>query len=109
VLTYALFARLFREDLRKVGAAWLLQVAQASCVAIFAAALALPFAQFLPVMWATVGVGVAVIVFFLVRILMRDALGGGPVVRRLARRRAARGHPRGAGGLPRRRRRWSAR
>lgn len=70
VLTYALFARLFRDDLRKVGAAWLLQVAQVCCVAIFAAALALPFAPFLPVMWATVGVGVAVIVFFLARILM---------------------------------------
>jgi len=69
VLTYALFARLFRDDLRKVGAAWLLQVAQASCVAIFAAALALPFAQFLPVMWATVAVGISVIAFFLARIL----------------------------------------
>jgi diguanylate cyclase (GGDEF)-like protein len=69
VLTYALFARLFRDDLRKVGYGGLLQVAQASCVAIFAAALALPFAQFLPVMWATTGVGISVIVFFLARIL----------------------------------------
>lgn len=69
-LTYALFARLFRDDLRKVGAAWLLHVAQGSCVAILAAALALPFAPFLPVMWATVGVGIAVIAFFLARILM---------------------------------------
>ena len=70
VLTYALFARLFRDDLRKVGAAWLLHVAQWSCVAILAAALTLPFAQFLPVMWVTVGIGIAVIVFFLARILM---------------------------------------
>jgi diguanylate cyclase (GGDEF)-like protein len=70
VLTYALFARLFRDDLRKVGAAWLLHVAQWSCVAILAAALTLPFAQFLPVMWVTVGIGIAAIVFFLARILM---------------------------------------
>jgi diguanylate cyclase (GGDEF)-like protein len=70
VLTYALFARLFRDDLRRVGAAWLLHVAQWSCVLILAAALTLPFAPFLPVMWVTVGIGIAVIVFFLVRILM---------------------------------------
>jgi diguanylate cyclase (GGDEF)-like protein len=70
VLTYALFARLFRDDLRKVGGAWLLHVAQWTCVLILAAALTLPFAPFLPVMWVTVGIGIAVIVFFLARILM---------------------------------------
>jgi diguanylate cyclase (GGDEF)-like protein len=69
-LTYALFARLFRDDLRKVGNTWLLYVAQGSCVVILAAAFALPFAQFLPVMWGTVGVGIAVIVFLLARMLM---------------------------------------
>jgi diguanylate cyclase (GGDEF)-like protein len=70
VLTYALFARLFRDDLRKVGSAWLLDVAQWSCVVMLAAALALPFAQFLPVMWVTVGVGIAAIVFLLARLLL---------------------------------------
>jgi len=70
MLTYALFARLFRDDLRRVGSAWLLHVAQWSCLVILAAALALPFAQFLPVMWVTVGVGIAVIVFFLARMLL---------------------------------------
>jgi diguanylate cyclase (GGDEF)-like protein len=70
-LTYALFARLFRDDLRKVvGSGWLLGLAQWSCVVILAAAFALPFAQFLPVMWGTVGVGIAVIVFLLARMLM---------------------------------------
>ena len=68
-LTYALFARLFRDDLARLGAGWPLRVAQWSCVSVIAAALALPFAAFLPVMWVTVGVGVSVIAFYLLRIL----------------------------------------
>ena len=69
VLTYALFARLFRDDLRRIGAGWPLAVAQWSCIVVIAAAVVLPFATFLPVMWATVGVGCTVIAFYLLRIL----------------------------------------
>jgi len=69
-LTYTLFTRLFRDDLRRVGHARLLQVAQWSCVLLLAAALGLPFAQFLPYMWFTAALGIAIIVFLLARILL---------------------------------------
>jgi len=69
-LTYALFARLFRDDLRRIGAGWPLHLAQWTCVVVLAAAVALPFAQFLPVMWATVGIGSGLIAFYLLRILL---------------------------------------
>lgn len=67
-LTYALFARLFRDDLARLSTRWPLRVAQAACLAVFAAAIALPFAAFLPVMWSTVGLGVGVIGYYLLRI-----------------------------------------
>ncbi len=69
-LTYALFARLFRDDLRRIGAGWPLHVAQWTCLVVLVAAVALPFAHFLPVMWATVGIGTSVIAFYLLRILL---------------------------------------
>ncbi|HZM35060.1 MAG TPA: diguanylate cyclase, partial [Burkholderiales bacterium] len=69
VLTYALFSRLFRGDLTRIGASRLLAVARASCVALIAAALLLPFARFLPFMWATVALGIAVLGVLLARLL----------------------------------------
>ena len=69
VLTYALFARLFGEDLRRVGTGWPLALARWSCVVVLLAAAVLPFAQFLPVIWGATSVGVSVIAFYLVRIL----------------------------------------
>lgn len=70
VLTWALFSRLFRDDLRQVGFPALRAVAQWVCVLLVAAALVLPFSRFLPFMWAAVAVGIAVIVFLLARILL---------------------------------------
>ncbi len=70
LLTYALFSRLFRDELERVGHSWLLALAQFLCVVLFAAALILPFASFLPFMWVAATLGIAVIVFFLVRILL---------------------------------------
>ncbi|MGE0874601.1 MAG: putative bifunctional diguanylate cyclase/phosphodiesterase [Burkholderiales bacterium] len=70
VVTYALFARLFREDLLRVRAGWPLGVAQWSCVAILVAAAVLPFSGFVQVLWVAVGVGASVIVFYLARILL---------------------------------------
>lgn len=69
-LTYALFARLFRDDLRRLQAGWPLTLAQWLCVVVFAAAFALPYARFLPVAWIAVGAGVVVLVYYLVRILL---------------------------------------
>ena len=70
IVTYALFARLFRDDLQRVKAGWPLGVAQWSCVAILVAAVALPFSGFLPVLWVSVAVGAGVIAYYLVRILL---------------------------------------
>jgi diguanylate cyclase (GGDEF)-like protein/PAS domain S-box-containing protein len=69
LLTYALFSRLFREPLRRLGHAWALHVARLCCLALLAAALALPFARFLPFMWVTAAIGIAVLGFLLFRIL----------------------------------------
>lgn len=70
VLTYVLFSRLFRDDLRRLRVAWPLRVAQWSCAAMLAAAVLLPFARFLPVMWVTVAIGSSVIAFYLLNILV---------------------------------------
>lgn len=68
-LTYALFRRLFSEDLRTVRHTRLLGVAQWTCVLIIGYAVALPFRHFLPAMWLTAAVGVMVILYLLLRIL----------------------------------------
>jgi diguanylate cyclase (GGDEF)-like protein len=69
-LTYALFARLFRDDLRRLQVGWPLALAQWLCVVVLAAAFALPYSRFLPVAWIAVGVGVVVLVYYLIRILL---------------------------------------
>jgi diguanylate cyclase (GGDEF)-like protein len=69
MLTYALFSRLFREDLPRVGQAWALQVARLCCLALLAAALMLPFARFLPFMWLAAATGIAMLGLLLGRIL----------------------------------------
>jgi diguanylate cyclase (GGDEF)-like protein len=69
LLTYALFSRLFRDDLRRVGRAWALWVARLSCLALLAAAALLPFARFLPFMWLAAATGIGVLGFLLARIL----------------------------------------
>jgi len=69
-LTYTLFTRLFREDLKRVNHPYLLQLAQWSCVLLLGAAVLLPFAKFLPYMWVSAAVGIAIIVFLLARILL---------------------------------------
>jgi len=69
ILTYTLFTRLFRDDLKRINHPRLLQIAQWSCVLLLGAALVLPFSKFLPYMWLTAAVGIAIIVFLLARIL----------------------------------------
>ncbi|MGH8738196.1 MAG: diguanylate cyclase domain-containing protein, partial [Burkholderiales bacterium] len=70
ILTYTLFIRLFRDDLKRVYHPRLLQIAQWSCTLLLGAALVLPFSKFLPYMWVTAAVGIAIIVFLLTRILL---------------------------------------
>lgn len=69
VLTWMLFARLLRDELRHIGFLPLQRLVEGACVAIIILAPVLPYARFLPVMWATTAVSVAVVTFLLVRIL----------------------------------------
>lgn len=69
VVTFSLFRQLFREELRAVGYPRLIQLALWTCWPLPALALALPYAQFLPVIWACTGLGVAILVFLLGQIL----------------------------------------
>ena len=69
LLTYALFSRLFRDDLRRLAQPRALHVARLSCLALLAAAALLPFARFLPFMWLAAATGIGVLAFLLARIL----------------------------------------
>lgn len=68
-LTYTLFSRLFWDELRRVGHAWLLRLTLWLSVLLFFAAALLPFAQFLPYLWVATTLGVAILAFMLARIL----------------------------------------
>ncbi|MEZ5615919.1 MAG: EAL domain-containing protein [Rhodocyclaceae bacterium] len=70
ILTYALFRRLFGEDLKRLANDKLLSVAQWTCLLILGYALILPFKYFLPPMWLTAAVGVLVLMFLMSRILL---------------------------------------
>jgi diguanylate cyclase (GGDEF)-like protein len=69
LLTYTLFSRLFRDDLRRIGHSSLLRLVQWLGLPLLLFALVLPYAQFLPFMWAIVALGATILVFLLVRIL----------------------------------------
>jgi diguanylate cyclase (GGDEF)-like protein len=69
LLTIALFARLFSADLKQVSERWMLVPVQWSGLALMVAAFVAPFSIFLPIMWASVALGVSVIAYLLYRIL----------------------------------------
>lgn len=70
VLTYSLFSRLFRDDLKRVGYSLLLRIAQLSCLPLLLFALVLPFSLFLPYLWLTAALGISLLAFLLGRILL---------------------------------------
>ena len=67
VLTVMLFSRLFADDLKRVGWRPLFAFAQWSCVPLLLVAPLLSFASFLPYLWVTTAVSIAILVFFLAR------------------------------------------
>jgi len=69
-LTTALFRTLFREELEKVGYPRLLKAILWMCVPMLFLAMLLPYHTFLPIIWTVSGCGIAVLVFFLARILI---------------------------------------
>ncbi len=71
VVTITLFRVLFRDDLLKVGYTGLLRFAQWTCLPLLAASMTMSYAAFLPFIWVSTALNIAVLVFFLVRILLR--------------------------------------
>ncbi len=71
VVTFTLFATLFRQELEKVGFKPLLALAKWSCVPLLVLAVVLPYASFLPVIWVSSGIGGGILVFFLGLILYK--------------------------------------
>jgi diguanylate cyclase (GGDEF)-like protein len=70
LLTITLFSNLFRDDLKRVGYLQLLRAAQWSCLPLLLLAAILPFSQFLLYMWLSTLIGIAVLVFYMSRILL---------------------------------------
>jgi len=68
-LTVTLFSKIFRDDLKRVGYLPLLRFAQWSCLPLLILAVILPFAKFLPYMWVSTALSIAVLVFYIARIL----------------------------------------
>ena len=71
VLTLTLFKTVFKEDLDRVGYSVLVRVAQWTCLPLLLLSLTLPYSSFLQVLWVTAGIGIAMIVFFLIRIILK--------------------------------------
>jgi diguanylate cyclase (GGDEF)-like protein len=69
MLTLTLFQSLFRDNLVRVGYGAMVRTAQWTCAALLLLALVLPFASFLPIIWTATGLGIAMLVFLLARIL----------------------------------------
>jgi diguanylate cyclase (GGDEF)-like protein len=71
VITITMFQALFQEDLKKVGASWLIRVALWSCPAVLLMATVMPYSTFLPVLWICTGINSGILVFVLTRILQK--------------------------------------
>lgn len=70
VATVGLFKALFKDDLAKVGYAWVMHSMQWICLVMLPLPFLLPHAKFLQFFWVATGIGVPMLVFLLVRILM---------------------------------------
>ncbi len=70
VVTYTLFRQVFASELERLGDR-LIRYGQRLGLLLLLAAVVLPFAQFLPLMWLIVTLGVSAIVMFTVRCLVQ--------------------------------------
>ena len=71
VLTLTLFKTVFKDDLERVGYPSLVRIAQWTCLPLLFLSVALPYSTFLPVLWVTTAVGIFMLVFFLIRIILK--------------------------------------
>jgi diguanylate cyclase (GGDEF)-like protein len=69
LLTAALFTSLFRRELKVIGYKWLLKIVQYVGLVLFAAAIVLPYARFIPALWVIAGFGIFVLIFLLARLV----------------------------------------
>ena len=72
VLTLSLFTALFKADLELVGHRGMVNVARWSCPPLLLLSFFLPYPVFLPLMWITTGIGVAMLVYLLAQILHKS-------------------------------------
>lgn len=70
VLTVALFSRIFGGALQKVGYPSLLRLTQWVCPPLLLLSFLLPYAYFLPLIWAASFFGICILAFFLLRIFV---------------------------------------
>ena len=70
ILTFTLFRSLFREDLKRVGFAPILQIIAWSCLPLLLMAVFMPYAQFLRYMWIMASTGSIFLAFLLGRIVL---------------------------------------
>ncbi len=71
VLSLTLFNMLFRDDLLRIRAVWLLRVVQWSCLPLLLFAAFMPYQVYLPVLWVMTGLFIGLMVFTLTRILFK--------------------------------------
>ncbi|WP_342129071.1 EAL domain-containing protein [Hydrogenophaga sp. OTU3427] len=72
VLTLSLFTTLFKDDLEVVGHRRVVDVARWSCPPLLLLSFFLSYPIFLPLMWVTTGVGVAMLVYLMGHILHKS-------------------------------------
>lgn len=72
-LTLTLFTTLFKEELKHIGYRGLVTAAQWSCLPLLALALLSSYGVFLPVMWLTSGLGIAMLTFLMGHILRHSS------------------------------------
>lgn len=71
VLTVTLFKVLFRDDLTKAGSMLPFRIVQWSCFPLLLLSVSLDYRLFLPVIWVLTGLGVVVLVYYLIQILQK--------------------------------------
>lgn len=70
LLTYVLISELFSEGIKRLARPILIHILQFSTALVLVASLTLSFANFLPVMWLTVGSGIAILLYILLKIVI---------------------------------------
>lgn len=70
IVTFTLFHILFTAELKRINFPRVERLGQYLGIPLFAASLLLPYSRFLPVLWVCAVIGIAVLIFLLVRILI---------------------------------------